>query len=83
MDDLPTLVKVLNEIDTLIKERDELRNQLAQLQQPGNHKKLSDREVKEIRNLARVSSMTQKEIADCYDVNPGTVSRIVRGIYWK
>jgi DNA-binding MarR family transcriptional regulator len=53
------------------------------LQEPNNQKKLTDREVKEIRNLARTSDLTQREIADCYAVNPATVSRIVRGVYHK
>lgn len=80
-----TLVKLIQELDALIKERDELAKQVAVYQEirDDNRKKLSDREVKEIRNLARVSHMTQREIADVYDVNPATVSRIVRGIYYK
>jgi DNA-binding CsgD family transcriptional regulator len=53
------------------------------LQEPNNQKKLTDREVKEIRNLARTSDLTQREIADCYDINSATVSRIVRGVYHK
>jgi DNA-binding MarR family transcriptional regulator len=73
----------MKEIDALIKERDELRKQLDVLQEPNNQKKLTDREVKEIRNLARTSDLTQREIADCYAVNPATVSRIVRGVYHK
>jgi DNA-binding MarR family transcriptional regulator len=83
MSDSPTLVKLLQEIDAIISERNELRKQLALLQEPTNQKKLTDREVKEIRNLARTSDLTQREIADCYAVNPATVSRIVRGVYHK
>jgi DNA-binding MarR family transcriptional regulator len=78
-----TLLAVMKEIDALIKERDELRKQLDVLQEPTNQKKLTDREVKEIRNLARTSDLTQREIADCYAVNPATVSRIVRSVYHK
>lgn len=80
-----TLLAFIREIDALVKERDELRARIAELtdSEPENRKKLSEREVKEIRNLARASHMTQREIAECYDVNPGTVSRIVRGVYWK
>ncbi len=78
-----TLLAVMKEIDALIKERDELRKQLDVLQEPNNQKKLTDREVKEIRNLARTSDLTQREIADCYAVNRATVSRIVRGVYHK
>lgn len=76
-------MKLIQEIDALVKERDMLREQLAHHLVPDNLKKLSEREVKEIRNLARVSHMTQREIAESYDVNPSTVSRIVRGMYWK
>ncbi len=78
-----TLLAVMKEIDALIKERDELRKQLDVLQEPNNQKKLTDREVKEIRNLARTSDLTQREIADCYDINSATVSRIVRSVYHK
>ena len=78
-----TLLAVMKEIDALIKERDELRKQLDVLQEPNNQKKLTDREVKEIRNLARTSDLKQSEIADCYDINSATVSRIVRGVYHK
>lgn len=83
MTDLPTFVKLVKEIDALVKERDELRQQVARFEEPDNIKKLSEREATEIRNLARVSHMTQREIAESYDVNPSTVSRIVRGMYWK
>jgi DNA-binding CsgD family transcriptional regulator len=78
------LLKLITEIDELIKERDQLRQQVDDLQNHGgNRKKLSGREVKEIRNLARASDLTQREIADCYDINPATVSRIIRGVYHK
>lgn len=80
-----TLVAFLRELDGIIKERDELRKQLdAYLEErDDNRKKLSEREVKEIRNLARASHLTQREVAECYDINPATVSRIVRGLYHK
>lgn len=78
------MMTVLREIDGLIAENILLRQQVDDLQgSPANQKKLTEREVSEIRNLSRVSHLTQKEIADIYDVNPATVSRIVRGVYWK
>lgn len=85
MNQTPTLVALIGEIDALVKERDELLKQVEAYREvrDDNRKKLTEREVREIRNLANVSRMTQREIADCYDVNPGTVSRIVRGIYHK
>jgi DNA-binding MarR family transcriptional regulator len=74
----------MRELDGIIKERDELRKQLeAYKDERNNRKKLSVREVKEIRNLSRASDMTQSEIADVFAVNPATVSRILRGIYHK
>jgi DNA-binding MarR family transcriptional regulator len=74
----------MRELDAIIKERDELRKQLeAYKDERNNRKKLSVREVKEIRNLSRASDMTQSEIADVFAVNPATVSRILRGIYHK
>ena len=45
-----------------------------------NRKKLSSREVTEIRSAHR-NGMAQRGIAEAYDVNPATISRIVRGIY--
>jgi DNA-binding MarR family transcriptional regulator len=82
MDKTPTLHTFLKEIEDLIRERDELRQRLDTMQRE-NRRKLTAREVKEIRNLARASTLTQKEIADCYDVNPATVSRILKGVYHK
>lgn len=46
-----------------------------------NAKKLTADEVSSIRRLHQRSSMNQREIAESFDVNPATVSRIVRGIY--
>ncbi|ASZ75212.1 helix-turn-helix DNA-binding protein [Mycobacterium phage MissWhite] len=45
-----------------------------------NRKKLSEREVKDIRQ-AYQGGMTQKALAVNYGVNPATISRLVRGIY--
>jgi Trp operon repressor len=81
--DTPTLGCLLQEIQGLIEERDELRRELDSTLGPDNRKKLCEREVKEIRNLARVTSLKQREIADMYDVNKATVSRIIRGVYHK
>lgn len=49
---------------------------------PSNQKKLTKREVARIRELKR-NGFTQKQIADIFDVHPVTISRIVRGLYWK
>lgn len=45
-----------------------------------NQKKLSPREVREIRSYCRRGE-SQSDIAYLYGVNPATISRIVRGIY--
>ena len=46
-----------------------------------NRKKLSARDVFQIRKL-HSNGMTQREIAAHYVVNPATVSRVVRGVYY-
>ncbi len=83
--DTPHLDALLAEIGALVSERNELQKRLDEIEQAAdnNKKKLSEREVKEIRNLNKASHLTQREIADIYDVNSATVSRIVRGLYWK
>ncbi len=47
-----------------------------------NRKKLTTREVATIRDMVR-AGYSQAEVADIYDVSPPTVSRIVRGQYWR
>lgn len=47
-----------------------------------NAKKLTRQEVSMIRRMNR-DGLSQREIADIYEVNPATISRIVRGIYFK
>lgn len=45
-----------------------------------NRKKLSEREVRDIRAAYR-GGATQREIAESYEVHPVTISRTVRNIY--
>ena len=66
---------LVDEVVRLQEEVDRLRGST------NNAKKLSPREVERIRNQARSGRFSQRQIADMYGVNPGTVSRIVRGIY--
>lgn len=47
-----------------------------------NRKKLTKQEVHTIRELSR-SGLSNREIADTFDINPATVSRIVRGLYHR
>lgn len=46
-----------------------------------NRKKLTRGEVFRIRLLWNKGGWSQAALADAFDVNPATVSRIVRGIY--
>jgi DNA-binding NarL/FixJ family response regulator len=47
-----------------------------------NQRKLTPREVKLLREMHR-NGTSQAKIAIIFDINPGTVSRIVRGQYHK
>lgn len=49
---------------------------------PSNQKKLTKREVAHIRELKR-NGFTHQAIADIYDVNRATVTRIINKTYWK
>ena len=81
-----------DERDEMMEERDALLDQVELLQRAStaehsgadrpNRHKLTTREVSMIRDLKR-SGATNREIADAYDINPATVSRIVRGIYYR
>lgn len=75
--------EVATAITMLLEENDKLRRQLEAV---GcgvklNAKKLTRFEVREIRQLWSTSGLTQRAIAEMYDVNPATVSRIVRRQY--
>ena len=79
----PTIAAIIRELDELIAERDALAAHVEWLEESirhGNRKRLSERDVKDIRELRR-KGVAQSEIAAIYDVNPATVSRIVRRIY--
>jgi len=75
-----TVVKVIKELEALVKERDDLLEELKSLRDWNNKPKLSSGDVRDIRQACR-GGMRQKDLADNYGVNPATVSRIVRGIY--
>ena len=47
---------------------------------PNNRKKLTDQDVRDIRFAARNGSR-YVDIAERFNINPATVSRIVRGLY--
>ncbi|BCP02542.1 helix-turn-helix domain-containing protein [Mycobacterium intracellulare] len=49
---------------------------------PNNNRKLTEREVQEIREHSRMG-WKNADLARAFDVNPATISRIVRGQYHK
>ncbi|MGV9364483.1 helix-turn-helix domain-containing protein [Amycolatopsis sp. NPDC003731] len=63
----------------------ELTDALAAIEREprSNAKKLTEDEVFRIRQWYGHGGVSQREIADAYDVNRATVSRIVRGIYHR
>lgn len=79
---MSSLAAALRELDEIIAERDRLRARVAELESKphDNRRKLTDREVKDIRAAYR-GGMRQKDLADNYGLNPATISRIVRGFY--
>lgn len=61
----------------------ELRREIDRLRKGhSNQKKLSPREAKRMREKYQTGKFTQAQLADMFDVNAATVSRIVRGIYY-
>lgn len=59
-----------------------LANQRATGPDRPNRKKLTRREVSDIRAAHR-GGMSQSDLARSYELNPATVSRLVRGIYHR
>jgi len=89
------ITKEVQVIDAQVaEEREELKDEVEALkakiasylpyvkQGADNRPKLTKAEVENIRALRR-SGYSQREIAEIYDINPATVSRIVRGQYYK
>ncbi|CRY79826.1 hypothetical protein SAMN05421776_11734 [Nocardia farcinica] len=48
-----------------------------------NRKKLSKRDVALIRRFAKTAGVTHQELADSFEVNRATISRIISGEYHK
>jgi Trp operon repressor len=70
-------------VEEVLAENAQLKKKLLlDLRVPSNRKKLSKREAAHIRELKR-NGLNQASIAQIYDVNPATISRIVRGQYHK
>ena len=79
-DRLSTFLKAASELESEVVE---LRREIARLRNKrNNQKKLSPREAERIREKYRTGKFTQAQLADMFDVNNATVSRIVRGIYY-
>lgn len=65
----------------VLEDNDRLARELATAKlTTGNKKKLTASDVRRIHAMKR-NGCTQRDIADCLDVNPATISRIVRGHY--
>lgn len=79
-----TLLSFLNELDAIIAERDALRERVEELEalRFNNRPKLGQGEVSRIHEMRRAGYKI-REIADSFDVNKSTVSRILRGEYHK
>jgi hypothetical protein len=79
---METIVNLVAELDALMKELDYYKARVEELEAKplDNRRKLSEREVKDIRAAYR-GGMAQCDLADAYGVNPATISRTVRGLY--
>ncbi|AVP42080.1 HTH DNA binding protein [Mycobacterium phage Naca] len=81
MADVREVADLLNRLSTIVRELVSENSQLkAAVEGKSNRPKLTDNEVASIRELYR-AGLSQKAIAEVYDVNPATISRLVRGIY--
>lgn len=77
-----SIAALARELDELLKERERLLAEIERLkaQRLDNRKKLTESEVSDIRAAHR-GGMSQRALAQAYDVNPTTISRTIRGIY--
>ncbi|AEK32661.1 helix-turn-helix DNA binding protein [Mycobacterium phage Bonamassa] len=81
MADVREVADLLNRLNVIVRELVSENSQLkAAAAGKGNRPKLTDSEVSSVRELYR-AGLSQRQIAEAYDVNPATISRIVRGIY--
>lgn len=79
-DRLSMFLKAASELESEVVE---LRREVDRLRKRhNNQKKLSPREAERMREKYRTGKFTQAQLADMFDVNDATVSRIVRGIYY-
>lgn len=66
---------------TVVEENQHLRHQLRE-RRAENRKKLSAEDAELIRDMHRVG-WTVTQLAYVFDVNKSTISRIVRGMYYR
>lgn len=72
--------KIIGELAAILEEKERT---ISQLKAKGdNRKKLSPIEARRIRSMHSTGNYSQRELADSFDVNPVTVSRIIRGSYY-
>lgn len=87
MSETPIFRALVDELTEVFQENRRLREENERLKAsfkvPTNKKKLTNREVAEIRRLARTTGMSQREVAEIYDINQATVCRILKGVYHK
>ena len=75
----PGAQRIIGELVALLKEKEQ---EIEELQRKNDNRKvLSKSDVKRIRAWYRKGVFTQAELAVKFEVNPSTISRIVRGIY--
>lgn len=74
--------ELLTEIDNIVCSLMRQATLPQQPVKPNNRKKLTKRDALLIRQMKR-SGEKQAALAVTFDVNPATISRIVRGIYFK
>lgn len=76
----PNIQRIIGELKAAI---EALENENAELRAAvDNRKKLTAAEVARMRRW-HTEGWSQAELADAFDVNDATISRIVRGIYWR
>lgn len=67
-------------VQDVIRENVELKRKLEE--RSNNRRKLSEPDVRRIRELFR-SGMTRNELAESFDVNKSTISRLLRNHYHR
>jgi ribosome-binding protein aMBF1 (putative translation factor) len=72
-----TQAEIYEYIESLERENRELRRKTD------NSRRLDERDAQRIRTMYGSGKWKQADLADVFNVNPGTISRIVNNHYWK